>query len=268
MRALSVARAPRAQLLRSLAFSRCALSHFFALSLTPFCALTRSLPLPLTLPSQVRWEFKYPTPFIRSREFLWQEGHTAFATQAEADTEVRQILDFYAGECGGGWSLLCVLRYLCLAIQQVVHACAACVCGRWLPGGVRARAQASSQQEQQQGLPPQACIAAAAASTRPSLAPPTPCLPLCPPACPPARLPGVYQELLAVPVTQGRKSEKEKFAGALYTTTVEVRGRRRRLLLCLSLPELAWSSARPARVRERCGRKCGSKRRPPACVHP
>ena len=29
----------------------------------------------------VRWEFKYPTPFIRSREFLWQEGHTAFATQ-------------------------------------------------------------------------------------------------------------------------------------------------------------------------------------------
>jgi prolyl-tRNA synthetase len=43
-------------------------------------------------------EFKYPTPFIRSREFLWQEGHTAFATQAEADTEVRQILDFYAGQ--------------------------------------------------------------------------------------------------------------------------------------------------------------------------
>jgi hypothetical protein len=33
---------------------------------------------------------------------------------------------------------------------------------------------------------------------------------------------GVYQELLAVPVTQGQKSDKEKFAGALYTTTVEV----------------------------------------------
>jgi prolyl-tRNA synthetase len=32
----------------------------------------------------------------------------------------------------------------------------------------------------------------------------------------------VYQELLAVPVTQGQKSDKEKFAGALYTTTVEV----------------------------------------------
>lgn len=30
-----------------------------------------------------------------------------------------------------------------------------------------------------------------------------------------------YEELLAVPVTPGRKSEKEKFAGAAYTTTVE-----------------------------------------------
>ncbi|KAL9267640.1 Proline--tRNA ligase, cytoplasmic-like protein, partial [Drosera capensis] len=43
----------------------------------------------------VRWEFSHPTPFIRSREFLWQEGHTAFATQAEADTEVLQILELY-----------------------------------------------------------------------------------------------------------------------------------------------------------------------------
>jgi prolyl-tRNA synthetase len=58
----------------------------------------RDLPLRLNQwTNVVRWEFKYPTPFIRSREFLWQEGHTAFATQAEADTEVRQILDFYAG---------------------------------------------------------------------------------------------------------------------------------------------------------------------------
>lgn len=36
-----------------------------------------------------------PTPFIRSREFLWQEGHTAFATKAEADEEVHTILDLY-----------------------------------------------------------------------------------------------------------------------------------------------------------------------------
>ena len=31
----------------------------------------------------------------------------------------------------------------------------------------------------------------------------------------------MYEELLAVPVIKGRKSEKEKFAGGLYTTTVE-----------------------------------------------
>ena len=31
----------------------------------------------------------------------------------------------------------------------------------------------------------------------------------------------VYEELLAVPVVKGRKSEKEKFAGGLYTTTIE-----------------------------------------------
>jgi prolyl-tRNA synthetase len=38
----------------------------------------------------VRWEFKYPTPFLRSREFLWQEGHTAHATRDEAVKEVRR----------------------------------------------------------------------------------------------------------------------------------------------------------------------------------
>ena len=76
----------------------------------------------------VRWEFKHPTPFIRSREFLWQEGHTAFTTKAEADREVRRILELYRR---------------------------------------------------------------------------------------------VYEELLAVPVIPGVKSEKEKFAGGLYTTTVE-----------------------------------------------
>ena len=37
----------------------------------------RDLPLRLNQwTNVVRWEFKYPTPFIRSREFLWQEGHT------------------------------------------------------------------------------------------------------------------------------------------------------------------------------------------------
>ena len=57
----------------------------------------RDLPLRLNQwTNVVRWEFKHPTPFIRSREFLWQEGHTAFATRAEADAEVHAILDLYS----------------------------------------------------------------------------------------------------------------------------------------------------------------------------
>ena len=32
--------------------------------------------------SVVRWEVKQTTPFLRTREFLWQEGHTAFAEKA------------------------------------------------------------------------------------------------------------------------------------------------------------------------------------------
>lgn len=43
----------------------------------------------------VRWE-KTTRPFLRSSEFLWQEGHTAHATQEEAEHETRQMLDVYA----------------------------------------------------------------------------------------------------------------------------------------------------------------------------
>ncbi|KAF8365635.1 hypothetical protein PRIPAC_83464, partial [Pristionchus pacificus] len=89
----------------------------------------RDLPLKLNQwCNVVRWEFKHPTPFLRTREFLWQEGHTAFATKEEAEKEVFDILDLYAG---------------------------------------------------------------------------------------------VYTNLLAIPVVKGRKSEKEKFAGGDFTTTVE-----------------------------------------------
>ena len=35
-----------------------------------------------------RWEFKHPQPFLRTREFLWQEGHTAHAIKADAEEEV------------------------------------------------------------------------------------------------------------------------------------------------------------------------------------
>ncbi|MEM4244595.1 MAG: proline--tRNA ligase [Candidatus Nanoarchaeia archaeon] len=43
----------------------------------------------------VRWEFKHPVPFLRSREFLWNEGHTVFATEKEALAEEKEILGIY-----------------------------------------------------------------------------------------------------------------------------------------------------------------------------
>lgn len=89
----------------------------------------RDLPLRLNQwNSVVRWEFKHPQPFLRTREFHWQEGHTAHLTKEGSEQEVRQILEWYAD---------------------------------------------------------------------------------------------VYEQLLAIPVIRGRKTEKEKFAGADYTTTVE-----------------------------------------------
>lgn len=89
----------------------------------------RDLPLKLNQwNSVVRWEFKHPQPFLRTREFLWQEGHTAHLTKEDAAKEVEQILDLYAR---------------------------------------------------------------------------------------------IYEELLAVPVVKGKKTENEKFAGGDYTTTVE-----------------------------------------------
>lgn len=78
--------------------------------------------------SVVRWEAKQTTPFLRAREFLWQEGHTAHLTEKLAGEEVLEILELYAG---------------------------------------------------------------------------------------------VYEQLLAVPIVRGHKTDNEKFAGALYTTTVE-----------------------------------------------
>lgn len=90
----------------------------------------RDLPLRMNQwANMIRWEFKNPIPFIRSREFLWQEGHSAFATKEEADKEAEKILDFYED---------------------------------------------------------------------------------------------VYRDMYAIPVIKGRKTEKEKFAGADYTLTTEI----------------------------------------------
>ena len=43
----------------------------------------------------VRWELR-TRPFLRTTEFLWQEGHTAHATHDEAEAETLQMLDIYA----------------------------------------------------------------------------------------------------------------------------------------------------------------------------
>lgn len=48
--------------------------------------------------SVVRWE-KTTRPFLRSMEFLWQEGHTAHATAEEAEQRTIQMLNIYADFC-------------------------------------------------------------------------------------------------------------------------------------------------------------------------
>ena len=48
--------------------------------------------------SVLRWE-KETRPFLRSREFLWQEGHTAHATAEEAEVRTEQMLNLYADFC-------------------------------------------------------------------------------------------------------------------------------------------------------------------------
>src|SRR3989339_767059 len=56
----------------------------------------RDLPLKINQWNNVvRWEFKHPVPFLRRREFLWNEGHTVFATKEEAEKECLDILNMY-----------------------------------------------------------------------------------------------------------------------------------------------------------------------------
>ena len=58
--------------------------------------------------SVVRWE-KTTRPFLRSREFLWQEGHTIHATAEEAQAETVRMLDVYAEFCE---------KYLCIPVVK------------------------------------------------------------------------------------------------------------------------------------------------------
>ncbi|MFQ5497149.1 MAG: proline--tRNA ligase [Nitrosopumilus sp.] len=89
----------------------------------------RDLPLKINFwNTALRAEIKATKPFLRTSEFLWQEGHTVHVTQEEAEKEVIKILEIYKN---------------------------------------------------------------------------------------------TVEEELAIPVTTGKKSEKEKFVGAVYTTTME-----------------------------------------------
>ncbi|KAG6500789.1 hypothetical protein ZIOFF_040644 [Zingiber officinale] len=55
----------------------------------------RDLPLMVNQWANVtRWEMR-TKPFVRTLEFLWQEGHTAHATAEEAETEALQMIDVY-----------------------------------------------------------------------------------------------------------------------------------------------------------------------------
>jgi len=89
----------------------------------------RDLPLKMNFwNTALRAEIKATKPFLRTSEFLWQEGHTVHSTKEEAEKEVIKILDIYKN---------------------------------------------------------------------------------------------TVEEELAIPVSTGKKSEKEKFVGAIYTTTME-----------------------------------------------
>jgi prolyl-tRNA synthetase len=56
----------------------------------------------------VRWEMR-TRPFLRTTEFLWQEGHTAHATRDEAITETQKIHDIYA-DFAESWMAMPVIK--------------------------------------------------------------------------------------------------------------------------------------------------------------
>src|SRR5207253_6482355 len=56
----------------------------------------RDLPILINVwNSVVRAEITSTRPFLRTTEFLWQEGHTVHETEREAEEEVMTILDIY-----------------------------------------------------------------------------------------------------------------------------------------------------------------------------
>jgi len=81
------------------------IGHFFAKWISSW----RDLPLLINQwANVVRWELR-TRMFLRTTEFLWQEGHTAHASHEEAIAEARQMLDVYA-EFAEQWMAMPVLR--------------------------------------------------------------------------------------------------------------------------------------------------------------
>ena len=57
----------------------------------------RDLPLRLNQWNNVvRWEFKHPVPFLRTREFLWNEGHNVYSNTEELDKDKELVLGIYS----------------------------------------------------------------------------------------------------------------------------------------------------------------------------
>ncbi len=93
------------------------IGHFFGRWIESY----RDLPLLLNQWCNVmRWE-KRTRLFLRTSEFLWQEGHTAHASHQEAAAEVRQMLDIYA-RFAREWMAMPVVRGVKTASEKFAGA--------------------------------------------------------------------------------------------------------------------------------------------------
>ncbi|MCK4428738.1 MAG: proline--tRNA ligase [Candidatus Aenigmarchaeota archaeon] len=82
----------------------------------------------------VRWEFKNPVPFFRTREFLWNEGHTVFATEKEAKAERDVILGIYSSFLKDYMALPHLIGYK-TKLETFAGAVSSCSCELYLPNG-------------------------------------------------------------------------------------------------------------------------------------
>ena len=208
----------------------------------------RDLPLLINQWANVhRWEMR-TRPFVRTLEFLWQEGHTAHATAQEAEEEtIRMLRVGGRQERTRGSGSCCVPGSPCC--------CSSAVCGWCWPPSRRPLGA--------QPLPlPSCCCCHPAVPTH---------LPPTPPHRPAASR-QVYEDfavnVAAMPVVAGRKSRIESFAGANCTYTIEaMMGDRRALQARRRAP---WGRQEGARlVAAVAGRPAGCAplpRRPLPCL--